>query len=583
MEDYFPIIDSDKIDNAFVKEEYREGQKECIEFAVNAFNEGKRIVILECPTGSGKSAIGMTMANLVQDSFYLTITKILQDQLVTDFPDIVDLKGKNAYPCTFYGRHGKKLVERGALSDKELAEQLRSKIDCSAGYCRKKEKNNKCDNCFLIEPPKLSYYKAEMIRVKSGSLKTLPDNMTYSACPYYERVYEAINSKKVSMNFSSFIYQANYTNRFLQRDLLILDEGHNIEPHLLDFVSFSINDDLLQQNYNIMLPQLNSVKEYFDWFQKTDFEKKVKELKEAAEALNETNKADEYDTILNKYKIFIENVADSNSEWVIEHSNKKERGVFVNVVTFKPVFAIDFVEKLLFKFAKRILIMSATILDVGVVCKSLGIDRNQVAAYRMKNRFPIKNRPIYFKPAARMTGGKDKMNLWMPKLVKAVEEISNKYKGKRGIIHTHNFAILDALLSSCETSVAERFITQKEFPDKKILLDFHSKQDDSIIVAPAMHEGIDLKDDLSRFQIICKIPYPNFYDNKQLKRRIEIDNRYYNWLVALKLIQSYGRSIRSETDYADTYIIDETFTMFLQQTKSMLPSWFTDAIKKVTY
>ena len=92
----FPYLDPNLIDTNFPMESYRDGQKKCIEFAVNAFNNGKKIVILECPTGSGKSAIGMTMANMVNRSYYLTITKILQDQLVKDFNDVVDLKGRNA-------------------------------------------------------------------------------------------------------------------------------------------------------------------------------------------------------------------------------------------------------------------------------------------------------------------------------------------------------------------------------------------------------------------------------------------------------------------------------------------------------
>lgn len=580
-EDNFPVLDANSIDDAFVKEEYREGQKECIEFVTRSFNSGKRVVILECPTGSGKSTIGMTLANMVQDSFYLTITKILQDQLTSDFNDIVDLKGKNAYPCTFYSRMGNKLVERGILSSQDLNVKLKEKLDCSSGYCRKIKSKNKCSYCFLSKPPENTYYKARGIRIASGDLDSLPPDMTYSACPYFNRVYEALNSRKVVMNFSSFIYQANFTDRFTQRDLMIIDEGHNIEPILLDFVSLSLNDQLLQEGYNIELPDYDSVEAYADWFEQINFVDKITQLRDKEEAFDNHKAADELDGILNKYKLFHSNVKSSNSEWVIERASKFEKGRHVNLIIFKPVFAIDFVEKLLFQYGKRIVIMSATILDVNVMCKSLGIKRDTVAAYRMKNRFPLENRPIYYKPAARMTGGKDAMRLWMPKMVRAVDEIATKYKNKRGIIHTHNFAILEELLKSCKKEVAERFITQKEFPDKKILLDFHAKSNDSIIVAPAMHEGIDLKDDLSRFQIICKIPYANFYENKQLKRRIDLDRRYYTWLTALKLIQSCGRSIRSEEDFADTYIIDEAFGKFMQDAKGMIPEWFSEAIKKV--
>ena len=119
MPSWYPL-DPNKIDDNFPMEEFREGQREAIEYAVDKFNAGKRVVIIEAPTGSGKSAIGMTIANMANRSYYLTITKQLQDQLTQDFEEIVELKGRNAYPCTFYKREGAKLVTRKLLSQKEL-------------------------------------------------------------------------------------------------------------------------------------------------------------------------------------------------------------------------------------------------------------------------------------------------------------------------------------------------------------------------------------------------------------------------------------------------------------------------------
>ena len=87
MIEELPDVDwnPDRIDSCFPYEKYREGQREAIEFAVKAYQSGKQIVIMECPTGSGKSGIAMTLAEMANTSYYLTITKILQDQLVRDF------------------------------------------------------------------------------------------------------------------------------------------------------------------------------------------------------------------------------------------------------------------------------------------------------------------------------------------------------------------------------------------------------------------------------------------------------------------------------------------------------------------
>lgn len=560
------MFDVSAIDKYFPMESYREGQREVIEFVFKSFNANKKIVILECPTGSGKSAIGMTLANSVGNSYYLTITKVLQDQLVRDFAgSIVELKGRGAYPCTFYERIGPDFVRKGIWKQSYVDTEIKNKRTCSNGFCKSKMNQRlnrslfKCKQCFMSDD--------------NGSLSILPAGMNYSACPYYESVYTAINSKTVTMNFSSFLYQTAHTNRFdILRDLMIIDEGHNLESQILDFVSLTLNDKHLSK-HGIFIPDLDSAEEYAVWFQDCGLLNIINQL--ITEAQNDENHelADEFKSILYKYTLFIQQVMSKNTEWVHEHHS----GAY-NEVILKPVFAMSFVYPLLFKYAKRVVIMSATILDVDIMCQSLGIKRADVAAYRMKNRFPAENRPIYIDTVGSMSGGKDKLDQLKGKLVNKVNRIVNDYPNEKGIIHTHNFAIADVLLKECDSKVKSRFLFQKNFADKSEMLRAHKDSLNSVLVAPAMHEGIDLFGDLSRFQIIAKVPYPNCFDNKQLARRVEIDRRYYLWLTALKLIQSYGRSIRSIDDHADTYILDEAINKFHEDAEFLLPKWYIDAI-----
>jgi len=566
IDDHFPI----RVDE---KPNYREGQKSAVEFALNAFNNGKQLVIIEGPTGSGKSAIGMTLANIVKSSYYLTSTKILQDQLVKEFTDVVELKGRNAYPCTFYNRFGPEMVKRGIWKKSQLDEHIKKSPSCAEGFCKTKLGETyggskfKCLKCFTADGPNGN-------RRPSGDLVSLPVGLKYSACPYYEQVYTALQSPKVVMNFSSFLFQTQMTNRFNEpRELMIVDECHNIEPQLLDFVSLTINDSHLSQ-FGIYIPKLESPTDYASWFNDVGI---IDYLNKAISQANEDEQfklVDELSRTLKKYKMFLTHINSEETEWVHEYEETK----FGNKVTLKPVFVRGMAHQLLFRYAHKVVLMSATVLDVDVICKSLGIDRTHVAAIRLKNRFPVANRPIYIKTVAKMTGGKQNMGAWGPELVKGVDDIVGKHTNQKGIIHTHNFAIQVLLKTRCAPHVRSRFIIQQDFKDKFEMLEEHARRKDSVILAPAMHEGIDLRDDLSRFQIICKVPYANCFDNQQLARRVEIDRRYYLWLTAIKLCQSYGRSIRSDTDYADTYILDESIHKFIKDAKSMLPGWFLEAI-----
>ena len=574
----FTEFDLNAIDNHFPKNEYREGQKEAIEFALKSFNDGKKVVILECPTGSGKSAIGMTVADMVNTSYYLTVTKILQDQLVSDFKDqIVELRGRGSYPCTYWQRYGNKMITRKLLSSEELTKYRVKHGDCSTGFCRTKLHDSKdkykCGSCFAIDGPN-----------KSGKLQQLSSGKEYSECPYYEQVYRAINSRKVVMNFSSFLFQTQMTKRFdTPRNLMIIDEAHNLEPQLLDFVSVRITD-FNMQDHGIYIPKFETPQEYAVWFEDSKMHQLIYDVIQEAIENDNHRLADDMTRLLKKYKMFMEQMTSDESgefDWVCEYEEKNANGKTYRAVTLKPVFATNFVQPLLFRYADRILMMSATILDVNVVAKALGIKKDELAAYRMKNRFPVENRPIYIDTVGKMTGGKGEMHKWAPPMVAKIDEILAKYPNDRGIIHTHNFAIMDYILKHSSSATKKRLLNQRNFDDKRDLLKQHSNTKGAVIIAPAMHEGIDLKDDLSRFQIICKVPYPNCFDDEQLARRVEVDRKYYLWLTALKVIQSYGRSIRSENDKADTYILDESIHRFLKDCGKMIPSWFTEALVEV--
>lgn len=565
------MFDLDRIDSCFPKSNYRDGQKKAIEFACNAFNNGKKVVIMECPTGSGKSTIGITLANMVHNSYYLTITKILQDQLMDDFGDaVVELKGRNAYYCDFYERNKKKLEL--IIEPDKLREKLAIMPTCDVGYCKStigREDGHKCSQCFAKE--------ASDSRVPTGQLSKLPVGKEYSACQYYEQVYRALNAQTVCMNFYSFLYQTMMTKRFdTKRDLMIIDEGHNIENVLLDTVSFSLSSGMFQE-FGIELPRYDSAEEYRKWMDDNHIIRTIYVAYENAKEEEDGKAEEDYSRLIKKVKRFLDSVDVDNNpwhEWVCQITENE--GIQQFSVEFKPVFITGFVNHMLFNYAEKMVIMSATILDIKVFCRALGLDESEIATYRMKNRFPVKNRPIYIKNCGNLTGGKSRMHEWMPRVVEAVDGICDKYPEDRGIIHTHNFAILDALKENCENRY--RFISQREIQDKKELLAKHSREPGSILLAPAMHEGVDLKDDLSRFQIIAKIPFPNFFDNKQLNRRNQLDPSYISWLTALKLVQSYGRSIRSPEDYADTYIIDGSIDGFLRRNKSMMPSWFLEAL-----
>jgi len=110
------------------------------------------------------------------------------------------------------------------------------------------------------------------------------------------------------------------------------------------------------------------------------------------------------------------------------------------------------------------------------------------------------------------------------------------------------------------------------------MLEVHRRKEGSIIVASGLREGLDLRGELSKIQVFCKIPYPSLGD-KVVKRKLELDERWYGWITTVMFVQSLGRSVRSSKERAVTYILDSGFGFFYTRNKGFIPRYIKEAIR----
>jgi Rad3-related DNA helicase len=359
---------------------------------------------------------------------------------------------------------------------------------------------------------------------------------------------------------------------------MIVDECHNAESQLMSFIEFKISDRFFRKE-GIIFPKKETPLEYAEFFLEINLENLIVQKIKEAVMDQDAKMEEEWKQTLLKYSIFI--TSSDSDNWVLEFEDSSgtllgRKKTIQNAVTLKPIFVNEYAQQYMFSMAERVLMMSATILSPKLVAKSLGIDPDATFSFRLKNQFPVENRKIFYDPCGSLNM-KNKAETF-PKLVKKVDEIVETHEGQRGIIHTHNFEIARLLMNDCGPKIQNRFLFQEEWDNKNEMLDYHMKASDTIIVAPAMHEGLDLKGDVARFAIICKVPYPSMGD-PQIKARMERQGAYYDWLTALKLIQSYGRTIRSEDDWSVTYIVDGGFERFYKRTRKLIPGWFSEALE----
>lgn len=551
------MFDTTLIDNYFPLKQYRRYQREAIKGILEAFNSGIECVLLDAPTGAGKSAIGYTVSQFFNSSFWITNSKLLQDQLTGDFGEegkhigdqspLIDLKGRNAYPCNYWTRQLNDPDVWKDNKDKEKRDRYiqlsQQTIGCDKGQCKRDGKS------------KLKY--------------CVTDEVTH--CPYFIQMYKAQASKVCLMNYHSFLFQTSVVPNFANRDLLLLDEAHNAEDVLLQFIELKISDRHFA-TINVKFPEFSSVSEYVKYFEEICLEDLiVNKIKLSKMSLN-SKEEDEWKHQLLRYNIL--RGADP-SKWVCiweEVSSGASR-----TITLKPIFVDQFAQEHLFSKARYSLLMSATLLSKKVICDALGI-KDESKILRLRSTFPKENRPLYYRPVGSMSFKNKSATL--PNMITDIEFICRHHQNERGVIHTHTFEITRSIIDNCAKDVRSRLLYQndQEFNgDRKKMIEKHKQSENTILIAPALHEGLDLKDEFGRFQILCKVPYPSKGD-PQVAARMELSSGYYEWKTACKLVQSTGRIVRHEEDYGVTYILDEDFRRFFRNTEDILPSWFKEAV-----
>jgi Rad3-related DNA helicase len=110
-----------------------------------------------------------------------------------------------------------------------------------------------------------------------------------------------------------------------------------------------------------------------------------------------------------------------------------------------------------------------------------------------------------------------------------------------------------------------------------ILNDFSNYAKDAVLIGPSLTTGVDMKDDLARFNIIIKISFPNMISALWAKR-YEVANHIYTGEAASILEQSCGRTTRSADDFSISYILDSRARSFISGNRHLFSTSFLGRI-----
>ncbi|MGI0020759.1 MAG: helicase C-terminal domain-containing protein [Nitrososphaera sp.] len=561
--------------NYFPFQQMRDKQRAVLLDIESAVKSGYKNIFLEAPTGFGKTPVAIALARYLGSSHICTATKDLQAQYRRDFPFVFEVKGRGNFPCI-------------------VKEDMGLDESCDYGPCVQD------DNYDCAFKTRLLDYKAmgegtpnELVQldpmaerdyVKNLQKQSKIVELQWRPCHYFHQRWVGAKASHAVYNYRYFLSDIFYTGTTQRRKLLILDEAHQIESEVGDFRSFTVQKSMLRLLPRVQMPERN-VEEIDVWmeFCSTLRDKLLKFIEQASDAIDRGRIAEPYTErnlieAINREKNLSSVLYDmraSKKNWIVS-SIQRDNTNQIARATLTPLETSGYFGEILDK-GTIVFFMSATILSKDYLCKVAGLKPDAVKFIQVRDSdFPVKNRPIRLMNVAWLNAKTMMEN--KDKIAKAVDNIMSIHKDEKGIIHTTSYAQLTNIRDNISRENASRLIeTGPTIPREKVLERHYESKKPTVIISPSMHQGVDLKDDYSRFQIIVKVPYPDLTDKKVSKMK-ELDPKWYTWYTVLRLAQSYGRSVRSADDHATTYILDSSITFLLKNAQDIVPTWFSEAI-----
>jgi ATP-dependent DNA helicase DinG len=553
--------------------EFRKGQREVITAIVKAYHEDPEgTVVVDAPTGTGKSLIAMWASYILKEmgntGYLVTSDLSLQDQYESDFRRLglrwPSVRGVDNYECVVNG------------------------LPFSLGDCKLKG---------------MGYEQAERLSC-------------FSQCEYLQNRKRAIEQPVALFNYSFWLIQRNYVEDrmllegrnvpFEQRDFVFFDEAHKVDEIVQSHFSpridmsvldrFSVANRFIERHkIGVQTPTNNSIKSVVHRLmtvrERKDLFKEMQNFRGVAKVYRKASKLskglagklykngevpkdwqsamttfDRLKDVYCKFDDYVDLIENVGLEAMVIDQNEDE-------AKFMCVEEREMIQRYLHKKAGFKVFMSATIGDPRAYAKIMGITNAKFI--RMDNTFNYDKSPVVFVNRHKLSMREKDQSL--PKVVEILDQILSKHKGQNGIIHSGSYAFSNYIKENSKHSI--RLVDYANSKTKSDALRNFKQSGDKILIGPSILEGLDLKDDTSRFQIFFKVPYPSLGD-PLIKAKMQHSNEWYDWKTGISIMQGVGRSVRNEDDWAVTYVLDACFRSLINK-EGFFPPSFKERIKIV--
>src|SRR5574344_1749 len=571
---------------------FREHQMDAIVTIINSILLNTKTTVVESPTGSGKSLIGIISAGVLAEKYKKSSYILISDTtLFKQYESDIHkynlnwgcLEGKDNYTCLINGQ------------------------PWSNSICQMKN---------------LSLRKMTYLSTGDKEYDQFP---CVKSCKYIKEYMKARLSKVSIMTYQYFLstYTTNkdtfsWDERTNMRDVVFCDEAHKLpaiiktlfSPHIsIKYMGYiDILKKLADKNGSYLnVAPLSKFQIVFDTMKNiciSDTYKKDERLKrekmlyafnEYVKVLNTYN--DLVSDILSPHPIIKANeysIKKAASRWMQDMTVAREYSSILSslgsdfcitsltdnneTIQYNCSREPDMVKTFFHNRVGNEVLMSATIGNVDVYREIIGSDKEpSFNAYEIKSTFDFTKSPIYYSTRNRLSFKEKDKNL--PNVVKEIEEICNSHLQDRILVQTGSYQFSEYLYKNASPAVRSRFLFHNSSDEKKDAILKYESYRGKVLLSPSMIEGWDGKDDKCRVIIIMKVPYASLAD-MLIKDKMRLYPDWYTYNTINKIVQGIGRGVRSETDYCTTYIVDGCFADLLNRSRKIFPDNILDRLKK---
>lgn len=508
----------------------------------------KRNVILSAATGIGKSIIGAVVSRI--------ITKLNQDEI--DNADKLLGAMIVVHSNTLVKQYNDTFSKYGSDTFHQIIGS--GNYECQSGNSLSLYENSKsvtAEDCFRDKVDK----------------QTEIDYCT--SCEYAIAKSYINKTDTLITNYTYHFISSMWTHHLYPRKIVIFDEAHTINDVFCEHNSIHVSSHKLEfyikeceNSYpNQTRDYVNSIKQlvkdinankiteanYFTALKSlintykgigAVFTKYAKEETDNVEYIRLKKIGKKYDDLACK----IGDLFTYNYDHVFE--DKPDTAEF----TVKPIFVGNMSDSIMSDDYN--LFMSATISDKFMI-QTLNLKPEETTFINLDPVYDPDNKQLIFIDSHRLNFSSMKKPEILKHLSDSVRDITGDASsdGYKGLMLVPSFDVGTTLAKSVSKKAKVFLHNRESVKLNQLIEDFKSYDGPSILISPSIYEGLDFADDLSRYQLLIKAPFPGLGE-KRMKYIADNYPDVYKIMTIMKIIQGVGRSVRGPDDWAITFILD---------------------------